>query len=115
MLQYTDINEIKKAMGGYRKPKQFVDNWFKYNPKGECPRCNVIMIRAKDLPGYKSGKIKTFPDNTATMQHTHSRLNPNRGKVPNINTVLCLKCNNELGREEEASLPLAEKRKRASR
>jgi hypothetical protein len=87
-------------MADHHRKKRFVKREFYKNPF--CPQCGVLMVLPETIPQHAPGKIKIWPLNTATYEHVHSRLNPNRGiREVTKNKILCLKCNNENGRLDE--------------
>lgn len=59
---------------------------------------------------------KNLKDNTCTIDHLHSRLQPDlRRSGYNRHFLACWKCNNDRARAEDKTLPLEEKRRRAGR
>lgn len=71
------------------------------------------MIHPRELNGHENGRIKEFPHNTVTLEHTRSRVDPGRGKGGYVNTLLCWKCNNEKGDQDlKAFLTIEEIRDR---
>lgn len=74
------------------------------------------MVRPEEVPDYKPGVKKIIPDNMATLEHTVSRLQPDRVMfVRNRNTILCRKCNEENARKEVEQLSIKELRQRSGR
>ena len=63
------------------------------------------MILPETLKEYAPGKIRYFPPNTCTLEHPVTRLEPEKRKKSRAwLTILCKKCNEEKGREEEIRL-----------
>lgn len=71
-----------------------------FEKEPHCPRCKVLMILPEALPGHKIGKIKVWPKNVATFEHTHSKHSLQRGTGRNKNTILCWGCNNDIANKE---------------
>lgn len=86
-------------MSGNQRKKAFVRRRYTLNPF--CPECGVKMVLVDELPNYKIGKIKPFPSNTCTYDHTYSRLDLNRGAGNYTNTIMCYKCNHTKGTQDQ--------------
>lgn len=100
-------------MGNTYRYQRVRTRMFNLNPY--CPECGVLMILPKTLPRSPTGKVKFFPPNICTYEHIHSRINPDRKlHIPNKNRILCLKCNNKKGREDELTLLTKEEIKQRS-
>ena len=87
-----------------------------YDKNPYCPRCGVEMILPEDLPRHprKVYEPTVHPDNMCMYEHKYSRLNKKRGtRDESQNSILCRKCNNELGKIEENKLTIEELRKRS--
>lgn len=84
-------------MSRRQRIRGFVRRKYTLNPF--CPECGVKMVLVDELPGYKIGKsrIKHFPPNTCTYDHTYSRLDLNRGVGNYTNSIMCYKCNHAKG------------------
>lgn len=76
-----------------------------------CGNPTVLIFRPPSVG------MKQFParPNEATFKHIHSRLNSERGKHPNCQTVYlaCMKCNNERNHQEMMDQPVDRLRDRA--
>lgn len=89
-----------------------------YKQSPYCRQCGVFMVRPEDLPKKsKYSNVVAFqPDNMCTLEHTVSKLQPNRQEyVYCRNTILCRKCNEENARKEIEQLPIEELRRRSKR
>ena len=79
---------------------------------GKCTFCECDMV----LDSNGTPKRKNFPANSACVFHLDSKLNPDRGKsemgVRRI-VLACRACCDAISREENNSLSLAERRRRA--
>lgn len=87
--------------------KQLVKMW-KQDP--HCRQCGRLTV----LSVYKNHKA--IPDNTATLEHVFSRLNPLRLlKTPGVKrrTLLCRACNQTNGLKEQKALGIEELRRRS--
>ena len=101
-------------MGKSARIKRLIVRLHGINPY--CIRCGVKMILPNALPGYGGGKIKYFPDNTCTYEHRFTRFEmEDRLANQTMNSILCLKCNQELARKEEKRVSIEELRKRSGR
>ena len=73
-----------------------------YNKNPYCPKCGVFMILPEDIPDKKPGVKKNVPDNMCTYEHSQPRCSPYRlGTIPNKNGILCKKCNEIKGYNDE--------------
>src|SRR3972149_5057373 len=84
-----------------------------YHNNPYCPRCGILMILPEDLTDY-GPKMKNLPENMCTIEHTFSRLDALR-QQPFPNSILCNKCNNEVGKLDEKNIGLNELRIRSNR
>ena len=78
-----------------------------------CCYCDCLTILPEDLPeeyfkvssnGLQQ-QAKALPDNTATIEHVYSRLNPLRRKRAGILLLSCLKCNLDKSITEHSQFP----------
>lgn len=86
------------------------DRLFRQHPY--CHWCGVKLVMPKCGPRMKF----PLPDNAATIDHRHGKLDPNRREdfAPENWTVLaCHKCNNERGRLDELAAGIDELQRRA--
>lgn len=92
-----------------------------FNQNPHCENCGVLLILPENVPGnyIANGvnKLRTTPDNMATIQHIHPRDHPDRGKTngQRKNKLWCFKCNMEDNREQERLLGIEKLRERAKR
>lgn len=79
------------------------------------PRCYYCGIHTVNINRAGNGKSKAFRDDEATLEHLHSRLNPERGQHRGKRThvIACRKCNLAKAREEAAALGIEELRRRS--
>jgi hypothetical protein len=72
--------------------------------KGRCHYCNKkTVMRFREGGGV-------IPDDEATLEHLDDRFNPNRGAFPGEPRIVvaCNQCNDQKGRESQASQPIEE-------
>ncbi len=74
-------------MADNHKHRKTIKKLWKKSPN--CRKCGQLTVL--NDPGKK------ITDNTATYQHTYPKGHPNRGKVPDSNTLWCNRCNREEG------------------
>lgn len=79
------------------------------------PRCYYCGIYTVNINRAGNRRAKDFRDDEATLEHLHSRLNPERGQHPGKRThvIACRKCNLEKARQEAAALGAEELRRRS--
>lgn len=75
-----------------------------------CHFCDCRLVLIKDP------KVKYWPDNSATIEHRKTRLDPTRGtdrSPENLTVLACRKCNQDRGRAAEIVAGIEELRRRS--
>lgn len=93
-----------------------------WNIDPHCENCGVPTILPEDCPGFKPNQKWPQPNNMATIQHVHNRLDPNRRQTPGeiqttkrLHLLWCYKCNQDDNEEYIAKIPKEYLRERSQK